>query len=133
MASHPAAMLPPRLGDSHIAGSGSPPEKHAYLFTGGSLCTWCECSGLLSPDWCAAAFDELDLAGLVGGGHRKEVLMTEEKAKLPGPGETEGGRLDETRIPGEAQENPELRVPSSSEDVTNTEPSESNAPTRQSP
>jgi hypothetical protein len=56
--------------------------------------------------------------------------MTDEsqKAKLPGPGETEGGRIDPSRIPGEAQENPELRVPSSGEDVTNTEPSKSNAP-----
>lgn len=61
------------------------------------------------------------------------VLVTEEEAKLPGPGETEGGRLDQSRIPGEAQANPELRVPSSSEDVTNTEPSEPNAPPAATP
>jgi hypothetical protein len=61
--------------------------------------------------------------------------MTDEsqKAKLSGPGETEGGRIDPSRIPGEAQENPELRVPSSSEDVANTEPSEPNAPPAAAP
>jgi hypothetical protein len=43
----------------------------------------------------------------------KEVLVTDEsqKANLPGPGETEGGRIDPSVIPEEAHENPELRVP----------------------
>jgi hypothetical protein len=60
--------------------------------------------------------------------------MTDEsqKANLPGPGETEGGRIDPSVIPEEARENPELRVPSGSEDATKEESAEPNAPPRQS-
>ena len=62
----------------------------------------------------------------------REVLMTDklEKPDMTGPGETEGGRIDSSRIPQEAQEEPALRVPKGGPDQgeTPTGPSEPNSP-----
>ena len=62
----------------------------------------------------------------------EEVLMTDklEKPDMTGPGETEGGRIDSSSIPQEAQEEPALRVPKGGPDQgeTPTGPSEPNSP-----
>jgi hypothetical protein len=49
---------------------------------------------------------------------------------MTGPGVTDGGRIDSSRIPGEAQEEPALRVPKGGPDQgeTPTGPSEPNEP-----
>jgi hypothetical protein len=84
--------------------------------------------------WQAAAFDRRWLPRLAGGyaDTHKEVLMTDEsqKANLPGPGETEGGRIDPSNIPEEAREDPALRVPKGDQDDNRSEPAEPNAPPR---
>ncbi len=52
------------------------------------------------------------------------------KPDMTGPGETEGGRIDSSSIPQEAQEEPALRVPEGGPDQgeTPTGPSEPNEP-----